>query len=433
MSIDLINIKLYTFIIKDDDMTKKYKFPLTVIVILFILMVVLYGSYYLYKQNIIKNSAEVIIDEELSINYLNGRNIDSNDEEIVVNFSVINDSDNQSVFHINIEDISATGKNVTYNLYENNDIIIKDEEFVSSGYMTVSNFVNISANATKSYKLIIHNPSKEQVKLKLNIQKSSKEDPNFSQIILNDNSVNKESKTKVGEEIAINDEGIILDIDDNGNTYYFRGNVQNNYVSFANMLWRIVRINGDGTVKIILNNNITGSTIYTNKQNLEYLEKISNNNYNTVLNNWYNQNLKEYDQYISQTKYCIDINKEGENLSNYFRINLSNNPTFNCLGKKNNTKIGLLTVDEVVYAGATINNSNDYFYLNHSEINEAWWTMSPAKDQIEGIYYYEISSNGTILANSVGDIEKKLRPVINLNKDIEVTGKGTIDDPYTIK
>ena len=36
-----------------------------------------------------------------------------------------------------------------------------------------------------------------------------------------------------------------------GDSYYYRGNVTNNYVIFAGYYWRIVRINGDGTVRVI--------------------------------------------------------------------------------------------------------------------------------------------------------------------------------------
>ena len=36
-----------------------------------------------------------------------------------------------------------------------------------------------------------------------------------------------------------------------GTSYYYRGNVTNNYVKFADKYWRIVRINGDGTVRVI--------------------------------------------------------------------------------------------------------------------------------------------------------------------------------------
>lgn len=34
-------------------------------------------------------------------------------------------------------------------------------------------------------------------------------------------------------------------------TYYYRGSVQNNWVSFGGFLWRVVRINGDGTIRMI--------------------------------------------------------------------------------------------------------------------------------------------------------------------------------------
>ena len=40
--------------------------------------------------------------------------------------------------------------------------------------------------------------------------------------------------------------------DNYGTSYYYRGNVQNNYVTFNNMCWRIVRIQGDGSVKLVL-------------------------------------------------------------------------------------------------------------------------------------------------------------------------------------
>ena len=42
--------------------------------------------------------------------------------------------------------------------------------------------------------------------------------------------------------------------DDYGTSYYFRGNVDNNFVEYANMCWRIVRITGNGAIKLVLYN-----------------------------------------------------------------------------------------------------------------------------------------------------------------------------------
>ena len=48
-----------------------------------------------------------------------------------------------------------------------------------------------------------------------------------------------------------------------GTSYYYRGNVTNNYVKFANKYWRIVRINGDRTVRVIYD----GTSAYANGEN----------------------------------------------------------------------------------------------------------------------------------------------------------------------
>ena len=42
--------------------------------------------------------------------------------------------------------------------------------------------------------------------------------------------------------------------DDYGTSYYFRGAVTNNFVEYANMCWRIVRVTGDGSIKLVLYN-----------------------------------------------------------------------------------------------------------------------------------------------------------------------------------
>src|SRR5699024_8456735 len=45
--------------------------------------------------------------------------------------------------------------------------------------------------------------------------------------------------------------GLYAAEDDYGTSYYYRGNVKNNYVSFAGFTWRIIRENGDGSVRMI--------------------------------------------------------------------------------------------------------------------------------------------------------------------------------------
>ena len=50
-----------------------------------------------------------------------------------------------------------------------------------------------------------------------------------------------------------------------GTSYYYRGNVTNNYVKFADKYWRIIRINGDGTVRVIYD----GTSAHANGESSE--------------------------------------------------------------------------------------------------------------------------------------------------------------------
>ena len=59
---------------------------------------------------------------------------------------------------------------------------------------------------------------------------------------------------------ATTDEGLFMAEDDEGASYYYRGAVKNNYVSFAGFTWRIIRRNGDGSVRLIYSGKSTSDT-----------------------------------------------------------------------------------------------------------------------------------------------------------------------------
>ena len=64
-------------------------------------------------------------------------------------------------------------------------------------------------------------------------------------------------------KIAPNDsetDGLYMAEDDEGESYYYRGAVKNNYVSFAGFTWRIIRRNGDGSVRMIYSGKSTSDT-----------------------------------------------------------------------------------------------------------------------------------------------------------------------------
>ena len=60
--------------------------------------------------------------------------------------------------------------------------------------------------------------------------------------------------------INLSNSGLYMAEDDYGKSYYYRGVVNNNYVSFAGFIWRIIRINGDGSIRMIYSGTSTADT-----------------------------------------------------------------------------------------------------------------------------------------------------------------------------
>ena len=95
-----------------------------------------------------------------------------------------------------------------------------------------------------------------------------------------------------------------------------------------------------------------------------------------------------------------------------------------------NASVGLLSYDEVVYAGGYYGKDNSKYYLYNSAIH--WWTMSPVgfSGSLSAVWY--VRTSGDISINRVYDASC-LRAVLNLKADTMVTGIGTGTDPFVIK
>lgn len=103
--------------------------------------------------------------------------------------------------------------------------------------------------------------------------------------------------------------GLFKTVDESGDTYVYRGVVTDNYVSFANLTWRIVRINGDGTYRLVTDNSI-GKSIFssdtTSTYNVGYMygstvrDNTNDSAIKTYLENWYANNLDAYDEFIDR-------------------------------------------------------------------------------------------------------------------------------------
>ena len=257
-----------------------------------------------------------------------------------------------------------------------------------------------------------------------------------------------------------------------GTSYYYTGN-PNNWVQFGGFWWRIIRINGDGTIRMIYQGtsaNTTGSgtqigesffnSSYNNNMYVGYMYTSgqrqgtgSSSAIKGVLDQWYSvtSGLTAYSDYIDgNAGFCGDrrvssgngIGTSVTNYQPYTRISNSS-PSLSCedadiytttdssTGNKSLTyPIGLISADEAMFAGIPIwNNSSPSNYLCTEEY---YWTMSPSFFEGISAYVFNIDSSGSLVDNYYVNRTHSVRPVINLRADVQITGSGTTSDPFKV-
>ena len=321
---------------------------------------------------------------------------------------------------------------------------------------------------------------------------------------LRDSNTLKTPITTPGAAISTASEALLASAEDNnGTSYYFRGAVTNNYVEFANKCWRIVRVGGDGSVKLILHNdNTTGAAnpcdaannsasaafarysgeTYKSAFNTNYNDNAyvgfkygivgavtyaathANTNKSTILTNleaWYEKNnLKNYEKVIADTVWCNDktnvtdtsydpwsITPNGlgyaKNVTYYGATQRlvgtsgsagGTGPSLKCNGElsKINSKVGLITADELALAGYAYVQNNTTTYLQENATNTYWWSLSP--DAFNGgiaCVWYVGGGDGRF-GNYFVRNTRGVRPSISLKSTTNVTGEGTSSTPYII-
>ena len=393
----------------------------SVLVFIFILIIACasVGVGYLFYNEVVERS-NIVVDGDLTINFINGDSFDLNGDATIA-FSVTNNSDEQKYYYIQLSDVYAS--NVNYELKSSDDLDVSNTLKSDIIY----NQVAINSNETINYTMNFTSSSKENYSGTIKIGLRANEENSFADMILSNNNISSTSLTSFGEAATL-DEGLLESQDDLGVAYYFRGAVTNNNVSFAGYNWKIVKINGDGSVKLVLDGIIEELSNYYDESSSFNESAILD-----VLESWYDTNLVDYSSYIAYYKFCNDtvLEANGTTYMAYNRIVTNKIPTFVCLGYSENGKIGLLTADEVVMAGGSTDSNNSY-YLYNSSIETNYYTMTNAR--IDGSLYYPFIVNieGGLEYDTNGTLVRGVRPVINIIKTAKVSGSGTIDDPYTI-
>ena len=369
------------------------------------------------------------------------------------------------ISNIRIGDKLAKGAQTTFN------IKISYDESITSQPEVTNNTLTVSIDYVQDVGQVI-NPSDPEIQGPIELVDA----------ILSDNTVQSDANidfSQTSEEDGT--KGLYYtstNTEDNKTTYYFRGAVENNYVSFAGFYWRIIRINEDGSVRLIYQGETIDATgraaaIGDSKFNSTYNDnayvgymygEVGSSSYSathtntndstikTVLDEWYEENLLSYSSYLADSGFCGDrslssgtgIAKTTTYYGAYNRLSRNEAPQFACpqsndlyttsSSNKGNKAldypIGLITADEVAYAGGVDGQSNNNYYLYTGDY---YWTMSPEYFRGSNAIEWYVGASGSLAGSNVrGSVGS--RPVINLVSGIEVTsGDGTIGNEYIIK
>lgn len=431
-------------------MKKKYKKFLSIIIILLVIASLMGFSYAYYEKNFAnKNVATVLTDEVLSVNYLDGKEYDikefNKDDVYSKKLSVTNVSSEKIYVTIALMDVEKTSDNISLSIVNSDGETIYEKK-VSNVDTEVIKSVELESKKTLSYTFMMKNNGEEKTSLFADIlvYKDSlvQKKDNFKETILKNSPV-KSYMTNPGVELAKENEGLIKTLDDQGDAYYFRGNVTNNNVKFANLNFKITRINGDGSVRLVLSDVLGNNSAYNDNTEVveDYATKLifNNSKIKASLDEWFNT-LGENSKYVTESIFCEDTNVINEEngvkyLNPYNRIFLDENPTLTCLGNKLKLKVGLLTADEVTLAGALKKNSNNSYYLFNNGINNSWWTMSGSQilTRNNAVDAISVNKDGSLNYEKMISNSLAIRPVISILEEVTVTGTGTLEDPYVLQ
>ena len=179
--------------------------------------------------------------------------------------------------------------------------------------------------------------------------------------------------------------------------YFYKGKVEDNYLKYNNMLWRIVKINIDNSIDIILDDYI--NLLPWNSK----LDSFKNTDIYQYLNNDFISKLNK--DLLVPTSFCED---EINDLSK-----------MTCEKVQNDSYVRLLDVagflNSVKNKETYLVNKDDIFWLNDQSSDKVWHT------------------NGYNVSQSAPNTFYEIRPMVKLKNTVTYTkGDGTISNPYIV-
>ena len=232
-------------------------------------------------------------------------------------------------------------------------------------------------------------------------------------------------------------DGLYMAEDDEGESYYYRGAVKNNYVSFAGFIWRIIRRNGDGSIRLIYSGKSTSDTgdavtIGNSQFNSKYWDPTYvGYKYNEDFSLHENNGTTGYDWFTNTTKYNFGTGYTFDQSTKKFTLTgdikqltwndnhdeIVNNQLYSCLNTSCNVVYKI-----VGYNSATQMRVQPISYSSNSLLTaQTNKTDSPIKTKLDNWYKTNMTSYTSKLADETFCSDRSI-----------TSGSGYLTTPTTI-
>lgn len=219
-----------------------------------------------------------------------------------------------------------------------------------------------------------------------------------------------------------------------GEEYIYKGNKVNNYISLYGTIYRIIKIDSDGNLRLIKNKREESQISWDNKYNSEKNENIGINNYYNssiydILWESYKANDKYFDndvrKHLIAFDVCVDKKAQNDN---------SLNPGV-CQNKIENQFISLPTIYDYMQASYDSNctelgkgECSNFNYMD--DVITSSWTVNASSENTYDVYYLASSE----VLTQKADLYKGYYWVIKISgNEIYTSGNGSVNDPYVVE
>ena len=318
-------------------------------------------------------------------------------------FKLENISDKKTNFNLYLKNIDSEFNNeLFYEIYEKDTLIVSKSLAANEGD---ENYLKLDIELLPA--------DKKEYKIKYFVNEDS--DKKYSaELAINSLKINTKINTATNY-ILLNTPVI-----DNENKIYYYTN-GNNYVSFNDELWRIVKINSNGSIKIVKDTSIDEKVLFNEDAKSDGANDYKNSNIKLLLQKYYDESLKKYENMLVQDKYCNDINivkNENYKTNDNDKTTTEYISTLECNGSK--SYIGTISYDEV-----------DRTFIGEGKYINTW-TLSKAgvNSRTSENYVWYINNRGHIDYTKTDNDTLYVRPTITLKGTLNIKGSGDINDPY---